>query len=111
LIVEIPCKPRIVSEIKGTVSTVPVNTLQRFHISECSQLVTIPYNDMKLKWTQDKQRRFKKAVFVDTRRLGDSHQDATPVLMREDILDECLGVEIFFFFPGVARHVVQMKQL
>jgi hypothetical protein len=70
----------------------------------------IPYNDMESKWyTQEEQRHFNQAFRSDIRMLRDMLRDAAPVMICEDILCECVGIENYLT-PCIARHVVLKKQ-
>jgi hypothetical protein len=78
-------------------------------ISHFSQLVIIPYDDAESKWyTQEEMRRFKESRLTDIRTLRDLLQDATPALISEETLCECVGMENFI--SSSTAHLVLQKR-
>ena len=109
-IVDFLCEPRVALKSKGIKTPATTFAPPRVRFSEFSQLVIIPYDDVESKWyTQEEQRHFYQACLSDIRRLGDMLRNATPALMGEDILYECIGIENYLS-PCIARRVVLKKQ-
>lgn len=95
MIVDFPCRPR--------------STRRQVRFSQFSQLVTIPYDDAKLKWyTQEEERLFKQAMFSDARMLRYVLQNASSSLIKEGIIYECVGMEKFI--SGVSTELHENKR-
>ena len=108
LIVDFPCEPRITRKSEGFVSTAPKSAVLRVRFSQFSELVTIPYDDAKLKWyTQEEQRLFRQSRLADVRRLRDMFRDSTST--SEEVLYEIVGIENILF-SYVLCQTIQMKQ-
>ena len=86
-------EPRITPE-SGIKLPALERTRRPVRFSQFSQLVTIPYDDAKSKWyTQEEERLFKQAMFSDARMLRFLLQNATPLLIKEGVIYECVGLE------------------
>jgi len=107
LIVDFPCKPRISRKSEGIVSTAPKSAPLRVCFSKFSELVTIPYDDAKLKWyTQEEQSLFRQSMRADVRRLRVMLRDSTST--SEEVLHACVGIENIFS-SYVLHHAIQKK--
>ena len=91
MMVDFPCEPRVVLR---HVCAVTMFERPQVQISRFSQLFFIPYDDAASKWyTQEEEHNFKQARLSDIRTLRDLLRDATPALISEEILCECVGME------------------
>jgi hypothetical protein len=112
LIVDFPCEPRIAlnaQRSKGTVSTASTFPRPQVQISQFSQLFMIPYDDTESKWyTQEEMSRFKESRLSDIHTLRDLLRDATPALISEETLCECVGMENFL--SSFTAHLVIQKR-
>jgi hypothetical protein len=104
LIVDFPCKSRVASESKVIASTAPSFARNRVRFSEFSQLVLIPYDDAKSKWyTQREEIQFKRELFASVHSVRDLLWGATPALMSEDILFNCVGIENYLSLSSAQK--------
>jgi hypothetical protein len=91
MIVDFPCEPRMRPRRVSSASTFVRPVVQ---ISQFSCAITIPYDDPESKWySKEEENYFKQAMLSDVSMLRDFIRDATPALISEEILYECLGSE------------------